>query len=239
MLNFIESGYVSSGDALPYLSLIKVSNVLDTRDTCANRIERSIYQISIYHDNFRDLNIEVDNVEDILDQTSLRVRNRRVLSTQFFEKQIFEPRPKIYQANLFYEVIAQRDFSSSNYLIGTGDISALLKEKITNVTSTSFGHPNWERPFIYIDNYNTVDAFLTTLSRLESTSFSVSIEDYNPLDVEDILEEIDDILSYSKLEVRNRRWTSLEWQGNSLIEIEPNIWKGSVNYEVILEKDLV
>lgn len=242
MINFIESGFVSSGDNLPYLSLTKVSNVLDTRDTCTNRIERSIYQIDIYSNTYSSLLDYTDDVETSLDQYDLHAQNRRVLSTQFFSKEITEPKPRIYRSKMEYEVIAQKDFSSSTheFEFGNGTLYELLKTNLSvDVVTTRFGDSSWVRPFIFIEGYSTEEAWLTTKSRLENTQFTISMEDYSPIDVEDLMEDVDNLISYAKITVNNRRWTSLEWQGDTLIEVEPNLWRGSINYELTLEKDLV
>jgi len=113
-----------------------------------------------------------------------------------------------------------------------------LSSAVAGFSTTSLVLEEWKRPFIYIPDYQTVEFFTTTCSRLQTTTFSITVQGHNPEDIEVLMEEIDNLYNYATLIIDNRRFTALEWIGDSLIEIDQEIWEGSVNFELALEKDI-
>ena len=54
--------------------------------------------------------------------------------------------------------------------------------------------------------------------------------------VETILDEIMNVFDYCKLTSSDRTFMSMEWVGSELFELESNLWRGKVNYELTHEK---
>jgi hypothetical protein len=92
---------------------------------------------------------------------------------------------------------------------------------------------------MYVPEYNQVIEFITTCSKVDKVSFDLAVQGNNTEDLEDLLEKIDHLYSYGRLHLGNRRFTNLEWTGNSIVEIDPEIWEARNNYECMLEKDIV
>lgn len=234
----VESGIHSSGKRLPYISIEKIGTLLDTFDTCANRYERHIYNIHIYADRFSKL-LDLENkVENKLDWKIFQVQNRLIQNIDFVKKESTEISPAFHKVSLQYEIHAQKQYKEGLYSI---TLDGRFAERITNllyqVTTTKFH--NIRRPYLFVPQYDTLDFFRTTKSRLENQSFEICVQGYNPFDIETILEEVDNTLSYCRLEVSsNRRFTTLQWTGNSLIELKPELWHGTIKYNLVLEKDI-
>lgn len=249
-LNLLTSGFQDS-EVVPYGIITKVSTNLITLDTCLDRLEDNLFQITIFEDNFTQLGIKLNTVEDILDFNTLTLSNRKINNVQFNGRIIEELTEGFYQGILTYNIVTQKDSSSNtntSTTSGKNIYEALfnrylsegtLNNLIENFTTTAFGNEDWNFNFVYIPDYTTSKDFLTTCSRLEKTTFSISIHNDRLWHTEEVLEAIDDTFSYCKLKIDDKRFTSLKWLGNSIIEIEKNFWLGSVNYELILEKDIV
>ncbi len=249
-LEVSKAGF-QQGFKVPYASISKVSHTLLNLDTCLNRLETQIFNINLYDDNFNRLIRNTDKVEDDYDFSTLNVANRKVNRVQFQNRFVDEPKKGFYFSSLTYEVITQKVFSPSNVKLdatgGDNFYEALytrykqfpeLNGPVENFIVTGFGDEEWPFNFLYIPNYSTVQAFLTTCSRLEETSFSISIQHKNPDHIERVIELVDDIYSYCTLKLSGKRFTSLQWRANSLIELEPEFWQGTIDYSLILEKDI-
>jgi hypothetical protein len=220
----------------PYTIINLLSNTLHSKDTCNSRLEHRIYQITSYDDSFRSL---VDTVSIINQQLNK--------SFQFLNQNITEPIRGIYEAKIQFEVLVQTHFKFlfAPKLSGKNLYEVLLKGynesdlcEVTNgFCGTEFVRESWNRPWIFIPEYNTVTYFITTCNtQARSTKFSISLEAYNPVQLESILEKIDQAFSYSKMQIDGKNFLGLEWLGNSINEIAPNIWQGAVDYEIILEE---
>lgn len=249
LINIIKAG-IHTLEKFPYIGISKVSNNLDTRDTCLNRVERNIFNISAYHDDFDKLLTIVDDIEELLDFQSMTIGNRRFLSLQFVNKFISEPTVGIYQINLTYEIVTQKNFNSSDLSISSSSGSTLFealhnRSRVNDVlnnfsgfVTTEFAFEEWKDPFLCIPNYTEVEAFATTKSSIRQTDFSLVTFFDDPVEVERLQEEIDNVFSYCSLVVAGRKFTNLEWIGDSLIEVEKDLWRGSVDYSLQLEKDI-
>ncbi len=249
-LELVQSGFQSSSK-VPYSSLIKVSHTLLNLDTCLNRLESQIYQILLYDDDFERLLRNLDKVEDIYDWSTLEVNNRRVNNVEFEGRFVDEPTDGLYFGSLTYDITTQKEFDPAKIEIinTTADnfYAALFKRyednpKLTShvdgFVTTKFGQPSWPFNFLFIPNYSTTQAFLTTCSRLEETSFSISIQHKDPDHIQRVIEIVDDLYSYCKFTLSDKRFTSLQWRSNSLNELEPEFWQGTIDYSLILEKDI-
>ena len=249
-LRLVQSGF-QAGTKVPYSSVIKTSHTLMNLDTCLNRLETQIYQILLYDDNHPRLLRNIDKTEDILDWSSLSVRNRKVVRVKFLDRFEDEPTEGLYFANLTYEVITQKVFDPNKVrrFTTTNDNfhgalynryleSPSLLSRTNGFVTTRFGKADWDFGFLYIPSYSTVQDFLTTCTRLEATTFSISIQHKNPDHILDVQEEIDDIYSYCTFKLTGKRFTTLQWLSNTLTELEPEFWQGSVDYKLVLEKEI-
>jgi len=249
LVNIVKAG-IHTLEKFPYIGISKVSNNLETRDTCLNRIERNIFNISAYHDDFDSLLTIVDDIETLLDFKALTIGNRRFLTLQFVDKFISEPSAGIYRISLNYEITTQKDFNSSDLSTSSSSGSTFFealynRSKVNDVlnnfsgfVTTEFAFEEWKDPFLCIPSYNELEAFATTKSSIRQTDFSLVTFFDDPVEIERLQEEIDNTFSYCKLSVAGKRFTNLEWIGDSLVEVEKDLWRGSVDYSLQLEKDI-
>lgn len=249
-LNFNATGILQGNATTPYTTLSRISNVLDQRDTCVNRYEMSLYDVTVFTTSFSRLNQLLDDIEDELDYATLAVSDRDFSSCLFQQRRETELEPGFYQGILSYEVQIQKPLSSEFFVsstTGTTFFNALYKRfndhytlnhKVDGFVTTRFGADRWKRPFLFVPEYNIVEDFATTCSRVDKISFEIAVEGYGPNEVDEILNEIDNVYSYCTLRVDNRQFTNMEWMGNSLVELEPSLWRGAVQFEIMYEKDI-
>ena len=250
-LELVQSGFQSSSK-VPYSSLNKVSHTLINLDTCLNRLESQIYQILLYDDDFPRLLRNLDKVEDLYDWSTLEVGNRLVNNVEFQGRFVDEPTDGLYFGNLTYDITTQKQFDPAKIdtvaTVADNFYAALFKRyednpnlvsHVDGFVTTKFGQPDWPFGFLFIPNYTTTRAFLTTCSRLEETSFSIQLQHKDPDHIQRVIELIDDLYSYCKFTLTGKRFTTLQWQSNDLIELEPEFWQGSVSFNLTLEKDIV
>lgn len=249
-LRLVQSGF-QVGNKVPYSSVMKVSHTLLNLDTCLNRLETQIYQVLLYDDNHPRLLRNIEKVEGQLDFSTLKIKNRKNPRVKFLDRFEDEPVEGLYFANLTYEVITQKEFDPEKVKRATTTAddfySALRKRylehpiltaKTGEFVTTKYGKSEWDFGFLFIPSYNTLQDFLTTCTRAEATNFSIAIQHNNPDKIMDIQEDIDDIYSYCTFKLTGKRFTTLEWQSNTLVELEPEFWQGTVDYKLILEKEI-
>jgi hypothetical protein len=249
-INLFQSGFQDQA-SLPYVTLAKISNTLDTRDTCGNRVERNIFQISAFDNNFTNSRRILDELERTLDGSILNIGNRRYMSMLWTGRIHREPTRGLYQGILTYEIFAQKDFDATKYYVsstsGANFWEALFNRykttsnKLIDLTNgfvtTKFHTGGWY--FLHVPSYEIAEDFATTCNtRGERVSFEIATYGPNPDDVEAILEEVDNVFSYARLVITDKQFTTLEWLGDSLVEIEPEIWRGAIEFNLILEKAL-
>lgn len=249
-LPLVRSGHIED-TSKSYAILTKISNGLDTLDTCLTRLEQNIFQVNVFDVTFSGLLDTFDLVESILENKTLNLTTKRFVSLLYNGANYNEVTQGFYSGWLQYEIMVQKDFSSSfklDTIIGETFQEALFKHyqnsdnlnnKVNGFVTTKFGRGDWRRPFISIPNYKIDEDFRTTcLTRGENYNFSFLVEGNDPDELEIISNEIDNTFSYIKLSLTgNRRFTNLQWIGDSLIEIEPDLWQIEVDYNLLLEKE--
>lgn len=244
-MQLVYSGSVNY-KKLPYIQIEKVSNALDFRDTCGNRIENNIFRINAFDSNNSRLIDTTNKIEDEITWKKLTIGNRRFMSMLYVSSNYEELEPGLYRSQTLTEVITQKDFSGTNYLLGKTEGNNFFEAIYTrwknnldyNFVTTRFGKEDWKRPIAFVPEYEKNINFVTTKSRIDDINFSITVEGYNPEEIEDIMEEIDNLYSYSGFTISNRRFTNMEWMGDSLFEVSPELWHGSIEYVCALEKDM-
>lgn len=234
----VESGIFSSGKRLPYITIEKIGATLDRFDTCANRYEEHLFNIHVFAQSNSKASDLATKVENKLDWQRFTVQNRIIENIEFVEKMEQELIPAVHKHSLQYLIQTQKKYTEGLYSI---TLDGRIGERINRLmyTNTTTKYHSVKRPYLFVPKYTANDFFRTTKSRLETIDFEICVQGYNPFDIETILEEVDNTLSYCRLEVpSNRRFTTLQWVGNSLMELRPELWHGTVKYNLVLEKDI-
>ncbi len=248
-LPLVRSGHIED-TSRSYVILTKVSNGLQNLDTCLSRFEQNIFQVTVHDVTFTGLLDKLGIVETLLENQTLNLTTKRFVSLLYLGSNLIESTIGLYSGWIQYEIITQKDFSSSyklNTVEGITFQQALfthyknsnnLNNKVNGFVTTKFGRADWKRPFIFIPNYKIDEEFRTTcLTRGENYNFSFSVEGSDPDELEIIAAEIDNTYSYIRMSLTgNRRFTNLQWIGDSLFQLEPDLWEISVDYILLLEK---
>ena len=103
----VYSGF-QNRDRMPYIHLMRLSTVLENRDTCLNRLETTRMQISLYSNDFSQFTRQLDIISDTLLYSVFSLTNRKLLNIDETSLTINEPEQGIYQGIYQYEVITEK-----------------------------------------------------------------------------------------------------------------------------------
>lgn len=236
------------GEDFPYVHFEQIDCNLNYLNSCIERFENYIFQFNIYHNKADELVTLKNNLIDVLNYEDLNITNK--LNNEFYlMQQVFtEVKQGIYEYSLFYKIELQTLFS--NFLTGSATGKNLyaalfnrynttqLKHLFTNFTTTRYGNTSWERPFLYVPDYNIMEEMFTSCEVMDRVTFKLCYETTDPVKDYNLLDKIDQNISYSSLVFSSSEGqinTYLDWMGNDFEEIEPMLWRGCVKYELGLQ----
>jgi len=248
IFNTIFSG-TQVGNDFPYLQFEQVNCELNHLNTCTERFEDYIFKFCLYHNNASELIKYNDIFRKGMDKQQLVINNRTNTAFQFEDSVFVERELGVYEYSNFYSVQTQKLFSNfvRGTIIGNTLYEALykryldtnLKNRVTDFSTSRFGGSTWERPFIFIPEYKTKEDLITTCDINDLTEFSISFETNNPARDYSILDAIDETYSYSSISIPSSNAkinTQFNWVGNEFEEIDIHLWRGSVMYELSIQR---
>ena len=246
-LNLSGSGFLLENTKLPYVSLVKTSNVLDWRDSCLKRYEKSLYQFLIYaetQDEILDLIIKINNVYDF---STLRLRTpKRFTNLEWMNEKITELTPQLFRGIIAYEITVEKSLTDRQIIdletktISDNFLSAIYNryksDELPDLNTARFTLNSINLPYIVIPSTAISEDHRTSKSRIEKLAFQFDIFSESLQELESLQNDITNIYDYCKLRLDNKWHTMFEWVSDTAEELNPQIWKGSVNYEILMEK---
>lgn len=236
-----QSGFLPEtvrADDWPYINLTKIYAVPYETNTCNVRVEEHSYQFTAYCGTFKDAKNIVRDIEEIYDYSHLNYFRRHSL---FWNgSNIIEAEPGIYQSIVEYVILVERDTNLNTTIVEGLDLQECIKNKynLPYDFKIGFSREGTQRPYINIPFFKTDDDEDTSKSRHEKMSFGFEIMAHTLEELEAINEEIVTLYDYSRLRFTgHKRFTTMEWEGDTITEMEPGFWQSIVNYSIIQEKD--
>lgn len=248
-VNLCTSGFLLEGTKLPYSYLSQLSNTLDWKDTCSRRYEQSVYQYTVYAEDYDELNRILDRIEEIYDWKTINLNHPRVLTLlEFLGRKTQVSLPQLYHGSVAYSIIIERALNNAGRVTGDNleeclvnrynqshDLQQLIPPPVVN----DFELETTKQPYFQVSKEDTKIAWLTTKSRIEDTptTFRFYVED--DLDkLINIIQKVEDVYDNCHLVFPGKIEMIFDWQGNSYTEITPGFWKGEINYNILLEKEI-
>ncbi len=256
----IGANTVSSGNTLektkrPLIYIQQQSRILIERDSCLNRQEEVLFEIFAVSQSFSELNDILGGIETVLDWSNLNedydTTNKTLLTVEWQGRTREEIEVGRFIGSVSYRILVETglgsrlltDTTSKNNIFGNlrarYDEHSQLNSLVNDFTAGEFVNEKNKRPFIFTEGYTTNVLDINTCGRQEIESFSLVVDEFLPSTVESILTEIMNVYDYCKLTSNERTFMNMEWIGSELFELESNLWRGKVNYELIQEKVLV
>lgn len=243
------SGFLLEGTKLPYSYLSQISNTLDWKDTCSRRFENSVYQYTVYTEDYDELKNILDIIENIYNWKTINLSApRRLTLLEFLGRRVNVSQPQLYHGTLSYTIIIERELNEAGRVTGRTLEECLvnrynqshdLQQLIPPPTVNDFELEVSKQPYFQIPSFATSINFQTTKSRIEDTSvrFVFYIED--DLDkLVNVIQSVEDVYDNCHLVFPGKIEMIFDWQGNSYTEITPGFWKGEINYNIMLEKEI-
>lgn len=251
---FVNNGLLTysgfqSQTQIPYVHLAHLSTTLENRDTCLNRIDTHVIQVSLFSKDFTRFTEQLDDIRSSLlwSKLTLSGNGRTLLNVDETSLAITEPQKGLYQGIFRYELTTEKDLTSFQFeTIRAPDIYTALFDRYTNsdveIRTNGFivtNYGEFERPFLFIPRYQQLHEFTTTLTRVDNFDFSINFESKDYHRLEELLEDIDHVFSYSRFILTgSKQCINLEWLGNSIVEEEPGFWVASTRYQAFLESSI-
>lgn len=248
-VNLCTSGFLLEGTKLPYSYLSQLSNTLDWKDSHSRRFERSLYQYTVYAEDFDELNSILDRIEEIYNWQVINLNQPRLLTLlEFNGRRTQVSWPQVYHGQLLYTIIIERALNQAGRVTGAGleecllnrynqslELQALISAPVINDYDLELK----KQPYFQIQGLNTSINFLTTKSRIENTSarFYFYTEDLDFLIK--VIQTTEDVYDNCHLVFPGKIEMIFDWQANSYTEISPGFWKGEISYNIMLEKNII
>ena len=231
------SGFLLEGTELPYISLQGVSHVVQDRYSCMEQLEVCQVNFLVYAES----RSEIKSVFRGL-------RSTYVKRIDGFDKVLYggsnirEVLPQIWFGTLGLIIYYQRTFSPVTASI---DAATTFEEAIydrwvtaavgVDFYTSAFVPENQTLPYAVIPNIPFDDDLGTTCSEIESSEFNIQLFDETLTDVESKLDDVINTYHGSAITCTDVDINSILHTGHRYIEIEPQLWRGEVTFEMTLE----
>lgn len=243
------TSYILENTPLPYLSLQKISNNLGQEYSCLSRIEAGIYKLSYFSESADDVNSKLDEIESALDYHSFPLEYPKKLNSLIWlNRKQTEIYPGIYRGDIFYSVDIYKSIRTDNLgvVLNGQTLFEALNARYeqynipeTPFVSTHYQLENTKPPYITIVQLNTTESWRTSKSRIESNRFSFGGISESLQEAENIIDHLTYYFDYCAMRMPNsKRFTSLKWQGDYTTELYPGLWQCTIDYEMLVEKEI-
>jgi len=261
-ISTIGANTVSSGNTLestkrPLVYIDQQSRILIERDSCLKRQEEVLFEIHAVSQSFSELDSILAGIESVLDWSNLNsaydTSERKLLTVEWQGRSRGEPKAGRFAGSVSYRIVIEtglgsRLISKTNVTSQRGIFGNLrqrfnnhpqLNNLVSDFTSGEFVNESSKRPFIFTEGYVAVETGATTKTRQETESFALVVDEFLPGTVEILQQQIMNVYDYGKLVDSNKTFMLMEWVGSELFELESNLWRGKINYELTQEKTLI
>lgn len=245
-LNVGVSGFLKTTDKLPYCSVSNISNTLDNKNSFLGRYEQSYYQLSVFSENHSQLINILDKIEDKYKGYHFNLSSNRTLNYfGFNSRQIRARKKQLFQGIILFEILVENKRLASNPLLKANTLEEAilkryqnyipLKVKISPPIESDYEVTNKQYPYFLSDTKFNIN-FYTSLSRVEQHNLTFDIYCKNLDDLVEIIYAIEDCYDNANIKLADKIFTIFDWQSDRIEEIEPGIWKSTINYNINLEK---
>lgn len=252
--NTISSGNTLESTQRPLVYIDQQSRILIERDSCLKRQEEVLFEIHVVSTSFSELDSILSGIETVLDWVSLNedydTSERKLLTVEWQGRSRGEPKAGRFAGSVSYRIVIETglgsrlltETTSANIFRGLYDRyidHTQLSSLVNDFTAGEFVNEKSKRPFIFTEGYVAVETGANTKGRQETESFALVVDEFLPSTVETIQTQIMNVFDYCKITSSDKTFMLMEWVGSELFELESNLWRGKINYELTQEKTLV
>jgi hypothetical protein len=251
MANILRSsGRILEDTKFPFTVIKKLATSQLQLDSLGTRLEESFYEFVTYTRQRKQLNQIMEKIRDRFDYIRLQVLNRNVISTLWNGGSISEPETGLYCGKVRYQILAEklrRSASNLDSVSGANFLECLynrfktsneLQMQLTGFYTSKFAPEEAVYPFVTCSDFIFSEDSRHTCGQTESVDFQFEIWGMQAQKVEEIKEIMLDEFDYMQMNLDQRQFYSMLYQGDGLIETEAGIWLGTINYQILQDKAL-
>lgn len=246
-----SSGFIYPDTKFPFVTIQKISTVLDILDSKNQAEEESIYQFLVFATSREQVLRIRKAIRSRYDYTFLPVRNRNFLGIFWDGGTIREVQSGLYQGIIQYRILAERLITSRiNFGITIGDnflqciynrylASTKLRSQLNGFSTSNFVNEAIPKPpYVTVgDIIESVDAWYTCQQLLEDLEVTFEIWDTEAERAEIIKEDLMDEYNFAEFNIGERDFCKLGYNNDTLTEMESGLWKGTLTYNLLQLKN--
>ncbi len=250
--NTVSSGNTLESTKRPLVYIEQQSRILIDKNSCLQRQEEALFEVNVVSQSFTELDSILGGIETVLDWSDLNedydTAEKTLLTVEWQGRNRGEMSAGRFGGSVSYRIVVETglgsrlltDTTSKSNIFGNLQARyaahSQLNSIVNDFTSGEFVLESSKRPFIFTEGYVAEEIGATTKTRQETESFALVVDEFLPSTVEAIQHQIMNVFDYCKLTSSNRTFMSMEWVGSELFELESNLWRGKINYELTQEK---
>jgi len=250
--NTVSSGNTLESTKRPLVYIDQQSRILLDKNSCLQRQEEVLFEINVVSQSFMELDSILSGIESLLDWSNLNedydTSEKTLLTVEWQGRNRGEMKPSRFGGSISYRIVVETrlgsrlltDTTSKSNIFGNlrarFDAHTQLNSIVSDFTSGEFVNEKSKRPFIFTEGYIAEETGANTKARYETESFSLIVDEFLPSTIEAIQQQIMEVYDYCKLTSSDRTFMLMEWVGSELFELESNLWRGKINYELTQEK---
>lgn len=246
----IVSEFVLEDTSFPYISLHQVYNVLAWKNSCLERFEEANFRISVYAEDGNELEELVKNLQQHLTYHTLLLNPpKQLIQLEQLEIEREELIPQLFRAQLLYQTIVQRGIDQTYILSPTSGETLNraiynrfkelpLSKRVHDLVSPGYALENTNYPYLVVPVINEKLDWRHSLGRIDRFKYPINVysEDLNELT--ELIDEVERSYDYATFNITDKNHLINEWVGTDIVEVQPQLWCGKVNYEILVESSI-
>jgi len=246
-----SSGRLLPETQFPFTTITKIATTKLQQYSCGSREEESYYELTTYSRQRKQLNQIHERIRSIYDYATISVANRQVNGIWWDGWSISELETGLFCGKIRYKILAEKllvsDYNLSS-VIGQNFLECIynrylaeqIKFNALGVTGlfTSNYAKDIDYPFITCSSFDAIEAWRDTQNQAEEVNFSFQVWANTAQKVEEIKELLMLQYDFIQMNMTDRVWASMLYQGDTLMETDSGLWSGEVDYQLIQEKAL-
>ncbi len=253
-INLGSSGFLLSDTKLPYVNIFQVTRAIDSRNSCGSRFERCFYNINAFCETQDEVIDLTNKLENIYDYSKIKLTSPyRFTNLYYHSLNIQELAPQLFRGIYSLEIVVEKYLTSKKreYLnietSGENLFAAIANRykqfsnlwvKVNDICTSAYTRTNIPQSYVVIPQLASSETERTSKSRIKDNHLTFSFFAETLYDIELIQQEIELVYDYCKLRLNDEYFLMFDWESFGIIEVEPGFWQGTINYNLLTEKDI-
>lgn len=239
-INIATSGWILENTTFPHISIQQVASIPYQDTSFISRIEENRYQFSIYSTDFDTTQDYLESIKINFEFGVLDLDYRRFSSMAYDNHMYQENVPGMYHGLITFIIYTEKDYVVNKNKITSlrfyDGIKTINDAKIASKMVLGYQLENSQIPYISVSNLLSTNESGHSQGILNFDNFSFYVYDYTLDSLERTIEQIHNNYDYCLIDIQNKKNLTIQWLMNTIIEIEPGIWRAKMDYQSLTEE---